>query len=70
MIDKAKFDADLLELMADLSTLPLPQQTMVWGHVMGVCAGAMMAQKGWTKLEAQRWVLDRMMEKIVAVRPN
>lgn len=69
-IDQAKMDKDLLNVLADLLTLPLPQQAMVWSDFIGLAAGAMMAQMGWTKLQAQRWALDRMKDKLEENRPH
>jgi hypothetical protein len=60
----------LLEVMADLVTLPLPQQAMVHGHMIGLWVYVAMRDKGLSKAEATRWVLDEMKRKIAEVQPH
>lgn len=61
---------DLLRVLADMVTMPIPQQAMVLSDVIGSAAGAMAAQKGWTRQQAVKYVLGRMIAKINAVRPH
>lgn len=68
--DLKEFHAELLDVLADMVSMPIPQQALVIADVIGSAAGAMAAQKGWTRKRAVQYVLARMIAKINAVRPH
>ncbi len=68
--DKAETKDKLLDVMAGMVSMPLPQQAMVLGHMIGSFVAAAMASKGMTEREATDFILDQMEAQIQKARPH
>lgn len=69
--DKAEIQDKLLGVLADMVTMPIPQQAMVWSNMIGSFVAATMAQKRMSERKrAVDFILDQMESTIRMVRPH